>query len=121
MGVGMPAVLYLAVPILINAWFCKRIGFNIGLCMAFTGVGGAIFNQLGNLIIQSAPDGWRRRCLTVGLIIQVAALPFTIFVVRSHPSDLDLQQNPRARANSTSGHAYPGFLILGDILRTDHH
>lgn len=51
MGVGMPAVLYLAVPILINAWFCKRIGFNIGLCMAFTGVGGAIFNQLGNLII----------------------------------------------------------------------
>ena len=98
MGVGMPAVLYLAVPILINAWFCKRIGFNIGLCMAFTGVGDAIFNQLGNLIIQSAPDGWRRRRLTVGLIIQVAALPFTIFVVRSHPSDLDLQQNPRARA-----------------------
>ena len=91
MGVGMPAVLYLAVPTLINAWFCKRIGFNIGLCMAFTGIGGAVFNQLGNSIIQSAPDGWRRGYLTFGIIILVVTLPFTIFVVRSHPSDLGLQ------------------------------
>lgn len=91
MGMGMPSIIYLAVPTLINAWFTKRVGFCIGLCMAFTGIGGAIFNQLGNSIISSAPDGWRRGYLVFGLIILVATLPFTIFVVRTSPADMGLK------------------------------
>lgn len=90
-GMGMPSIIYLAVPALINAWFAKRVGFYIGLCMAFTGIGGAIFNQLGNTIIRSAPDGWRRGYLVFGLIILVTTLPFTIFVVRTNPADVGLK------------------------------
>ena len=44
MGIGSAPLLYLAIPTLINAWFVKRVGFFVGLCMAFTGIGGVIFN-----------------------------------------------------------------------------
>lgn len=85
LGIGMPAILYLSVPTLINAWFRKRVGFFIGLCMAFTGIGGVIFNQIGTMIIRSAPDGWRRGYLVFAILILVVTLPFTIFVIRGTP------------------------------------
>ena len=53
MGVGMTPFVYLVVPTLINAWFAKRVGFFIGLCMSFSGVIGAIFNPIGTEIIRS--------------------------------------------------------------------
>ena len=90
MGVGVAPLIYLAVPTLINAWCQERVGFFVGLCMAFTGIGGVIFNPIGTSIIQSAPDGWRRAYLVFGIIILVGTLPFTLFVVRSRPSDMGL-------------------------------
>ena len=87
MGIGLPALLYLAVPAMINAWFKVKVGFLTGLCMAFTGIGGVIFNQLGTVLIRTGHDGWRRGYLVFGLIILVVTLPFTIFIVRSDPSE----------------------------------
>ena len=90
MGVGMAPLIYLAVPTLINAWCVKRVGFFVGLCMAFTGIGGVIFNPLGTALIQSGPEGWRTAYLVFGLITLVGTLPFTLFVVRSKPEDKGL-------------------------------
>lgn len=90
LGVGTAPLIYFCVPTLINAWFKKRAGFFIGLCMSFTGIGGVIFNQVGSMLIGSAADGWRSGYLTFGIIMLAAALPFTVFVVRSRPSDLGL-------------------------------
>ena len=38
MGVGVAPLIYLAVPTLINAWCRERVGFFVGLAMAFTGI-----------------------------------------------------------------------------------
>lgn len=90
MGIGLPALLYLAVPAMINAWFKVKVGFLTGLCMAFTGIGGVIFNQLGTILIRTGQDGWRKGYLVFGIIILVVTLPFTIFIVRSDPSEKGL-------------------------------
>lgn len=90
LGVGMAPLIYLSVPTLINAWCVKRVGFFVGLCMAFTGIGGVIFNPLGTALIQSGPEGWRTAYLVFGIIALVGTLPFTLFVVRSKPEDKGL-------------------------------
>ena len=90
LGIGVAPLIYLAVPTLINAWCVKRVGFFVGLCMAFTGIGGVIFNPLGTSIIQSSPEGWRQAYLVFGIIILVGTLPFTLFVVRGKPADKGL-------------------------------
>lgn len=89
-GVGIAPLIYLAVPTLINAWCVKNVGFFVGLCMAFTGIGGVIFNPIGTSIIQSDPEGWRLAYRVFGIITLVGALPFTLFVIRSKPEDKGL-------------------------------
>ena len=38
LGIGIPALMFLCVPALINDWFDQRVGTFIGLCFAFTGI-----------------------------------------------------------------------------------
>lgn len=91
MGVGLAMILVLAVPTLINRWFRRSVGFYIGLCMAFTGVGGVVFNLLGGYLIGTGPEGWRVGYFAFGIICVVLALPFTMFCIRSRPSDIGMQ------------------------------
>lgn len=89
-GIGLPGLIFLAVPTLIGNWFSKRVGFFTGLCFAFTGIGGALFNPIGSTLIASGSDGWRMCYFIFAAIILVCTLPFTFFVVRNKPSDLGL-------------------------------
>ena len=91
LGLGEITLLWLAVPTLINRWFADRAGFFIGLCMAFTGIGGVIFNPIGTALINMGPEGWRTGYLVFGIIVLVVTLPFTAFIVRSKPSDKGVQ------------------------------
>lgn len=90
LGIGTAPLIYLAVPTLINAWCKKKVGFFVGLCMAFTGIGGVVFNPLGTALISSGTEGWRMGYLVFGLIVLIVALPFTFLVVRSKPADKGL-------------------------------
>lgn len=89
-GIGLPGLIFLAVPTLIGNWFSRRVGFFTGLCFAFTGIGGALFNPIGSTLIASGSDGWRMCYFIFAAIILVCTLPFTFFVVRDKPSDLGL-------------------------------
>lgn len=90
MGVGLAPLLYLAIPTLINAWFVKRVGFFVGLCMAFTGIGGVIFNPVGTALIAGGAESWRVAYMVFGVIILVGTLPFTLLVIRNTPADKGL-------------------------------
>ncbi|RDB64435.1 MFS transporter [Gordonibacter sp. 28C] len=105
MGCGDSALLYLATPTLINRWFKKRNGFFIGLSMAFTGVGGIVFNMVGGSLIASGPEGWRMGYLVFGIIALVLALPFTAFVIRSYPADKGLLPYGYEESQTNSGEA----------------
>ena len=91
MGFGVAPLIYLSVPTLINNWCVKRVGFFVGLCMAFTGIGGVIFNPIGTALIQSGPEGWRTAYLVFGIIVLAGTLPFTLFVIRTKPEDKGLE------------------------------
>ncbi len=86
-GLGVAVTLYLAAPTMIARWFRDRVGFFVGLCMAFSGVGGVVFNGIGGVLIASGPEGWRTAFLIFGL---GRSLPFTLFAVRSRPADRGL-------------------------------
>ena len=122
LGVGVAPLIYLAVPTLINAWCVKRVGFFVGLCMAFTGIGGVIFNPIGTAIIQSSPEGWRQAYLVFGIIILVGTLPFTLFVVRGKPADKGLLPSGAGEkdAADTDGAATVGTqgVSAADAMRT---
>ncbi|WP_423977369.1 MFS transporter, partial [Lancefieldella rimae] len=108
-GIGLPGLIFLAVPTLIGNWFSKRVGFFTGLCFAFTGIGGALFNPIGSTLIASGSDGWRMCYFIFAAIILVCTLPFTFFVVRDKPSDLGLlpmgsgEKNVEASASTDTG------------------
>lgn len=111
MGFGVAPLIYLSVPTLINNWCVKRVGFFVGLCMAFTGIGGVIFNPVGTALIQSGPEGWRTAYLVFGIIVLAGTLPFTLFVIRTRPADKGLepyganeaQDNEPAQEAATTG------------------
>lgn len=106
LGFGIAPLIYLAVPSLINAWCKKKVGFFVGLCMAFTGIGGVIFNPVGSALIATGAEGWRTGYLVFGLLCLIA-LPFTAFVIRSHPSDKGLQAYGYDEARSSEAEASP--------------
>lgn len=102
MGAGVSPLIYLAVPQLIGSWFAERVGFFTGLCMAFTGIGGVIFNPVGTALIQSGPEGWRTAYLVFGAVILIGTLPFTALVVRGDPREkglLALGAKPRSASS----------------------
>lgn len=90
LGVGVGPLVWLAVPTLVNAWCVKRVGFFVGLCMAFTGIGGVVFNPVGTALIGMGPEGWRLGYLVFGIVILVAALPVTLLIIRSNPAEKGL-------------------------------
>jgi MFS family permease len=88
LGVAMAFLLYLMVPTMINRWFKTRVGFFMGLCSAFTGIGGVLFNPFGGYMI--ANYGWRAGYLSFAVLTLVIALPFAL-LMRSHPADKGLK------------------------------
>ena len=66
MGAANTILLYLMVPTMIDRWFKDRVGFFVGLALAFTGIGAVVFNPLGGWLIKSF--GWRSGYLVFGII-----------------------------------------------------
>ncbi len=89
MGLGTGSLVLLAAPILIGNWFKEKVGLAMGISMSFSGIGGAIFNPIGSLIIENY--GWRSAYFTLGLLALIIMLPFTLFVFRFRPSDMGLR------------------------------
>lgn len=88
MGVSMSFILLLMTPTLINFWFKEKVGLFMGVCLAFTGFGGVVFNPIGAALITQF--GWRGAYMILGIIIAVACLPFTLLVVRRTPAEKGL-------------------------------
>lgn len=101
MGLGITFLMFVAVPTLIDRWFSKRVGFFVGICMAFTGVGGVVFNPVGGWLI--GEFGWRAGYLAFGVIALAIGLPFALLVIRSNPRDKGLLPCGYEASESTDG------------------
>lgn len=89
MGLGEISILWLAIPTLINRWFKKNAGFLIGVCMAMTGAGGAVWNSLFT-VLRAGDTPYQAIYLIWGVIALVTALPFTLLAIRSTPEEVGL-------------------------------
>lgn len=89
MGICNSFSLILPVPILINNWFSKKLGLVMGVVLAFSGIGGVIFNMLGSMIIENY--GWRAAYVSLATIGAVLVLPCTFFLIKSKPADMGLK------------------------------
>ena len=88
MGIAVGMLLFLAPSTLINRWFAKRAGVMLGICMAFTGVGGMVWSTVGGLLIDAI--GWSATYL-VFAALSALTLPVTLFMVASRPADKGLK------------------------------
>jgi OFA family oxalate/formate antiporter-like MFS transporter len=117
LGLGEITLLWLAVPTLINRWFVDRAGFFIGLCMAFTGIGGAIWSAVFTVLRSSGID-FHTIYLIWGVIALVTSLPFTIFCVRNSPEDCGLAPYGAAAASAGAAAAKPTGLSAKKAMKT---
>ncbi len=87
---GLPAVIVLGMgtATLINRWFKRYVGMLIGVCTACAGLGGVVFLQLGQTLIDAS--GWRAAHLVFAAIIVAVIVPVTLLCVRSFPADRGL-------------------------------
>ena len=120
LGLGEITILWLAIPTLINRWFVERAGFFIGLCMAFTGIGGAIWNAVFTALITNGYD-FHTLYLIWGVIALVTSLPFTLFCVRNSPEDCGLAPYGASMQKDSAGAetaAKPSGLDASFVMKT---
>lgn len=83
-GFGFSFITYLMGPILINNWFKKNAGTVLGVVLAFSNLGGAVFGTVAGSMIASM--GWQPAMRICALIALVIGLPFAIFGLRYKPN-----------------------------------
>jgi MFS family permease len=88
LGIGSTFLIYGSIPLIMNNWFKAKVGTSLGIAMAFMGVGGAIFAQVTGVLIESI--GWRSTYIVLSAIVAILILPFSIFVIRSKPEQLNM-------------------------------
>ncbi len=87
-GLGALVLMSLAAPTLINRWFNRHMGLLIGICVACTGVGAAVWNMLGGALLSSFD--WRTCYIVFGLVGALISIPPCLFFIRSYPKDVGL-------------------------------
>ncbi|MED1607673.1 MFS transporter [Cytobacillus kochii] len=88
LGIGSTFLIYGSIPLIMNNWFKAKAGTSLGIAMAFMGIGGAIFAQITGILIENI--GWRLTYIVLGVIVAILILPFTLFVIRSKPEQLQM-------------------------------
>jgi len=88
-GIAGAFLLYVPVPLLINAWFVEKRETALGIAMLSSGLMAAICSPIFNRIIEAY--GWRFTCIINGLVGLIVALPpIWLFAVKT-PEELGLK------------------------------
>lgn len=86
-GISYSFVCYLLLSIVIVNWYKVNTGTVMGIASAFTGIGGAIWSTVAGQLCANV--GLSKAALIMGIISLVISLPFAVFVIRKHPSDVN--------------------------------
>ncbi len=88
-GFSSSFLLYVPIPLILNAWFHKKAGFAMGITMLSSGVAGLLTNPIMQRLI--AGRGWRFASYVNGLLIIVLSVPFILIFIRRSPSELGMR------------------------------
>lgn len=106
-GLAGVVLMFLMLPTMVNRWFAKNVATVIGICVAMTGVGGAIWVMVGGMIIVAAD--WRTAYMAFGVIAVLISVPATLFLVRSYPSDCGVEPYGLSELRSASAGCESGL------------
>ncbi len=87
-GVSTAFIMFVTAPMILGHWFKKRSGFAIGICSAFSGVMGILFNPIGSAIIDRF--GWQMGYFSFGILAFLMTFPVSVFLLRIRPRDMGL-------------------------------
>lgn len=91
---------------LVSHWFVARRGTAIGIALVGTSLGGVIFPQINNRLIESM--GWRETFQSE-VFIPVVLLLLAFFVIRNKPSDIQMEPVGGEEVNSAAGTSLSGM------------
>ncbi|MGM9661694.1 MAG: MFS transporter [Oscillospiraceae bacterium] len=107
-GLGLSVTCYILIPVLMNNWFAVGAGSAMGICMAMTGIGGAVFSPIVGKLIANPAIGWRPSYLIMAAISWVPCI-IAASMLRLKPADKGLEpygierlEEERARAAEAS-------------------
>ena len=89
LGIGSTFLIYGTIPLLMNNWFKTKSATALGFAMAFMGIGGATFAQITGALIESI--GWRSTYMTLGIVVAIMIIPFSLLVIRTSPEKLNMK------------------------------
>lgn len=115
MGVGVASTGLIAVSVLVTNWFVERRGLAMGIALSASGLGGLVFNPLGDRVL--ALYGWQATYLFFAASIALLAIPPS-FILCTRPRDRGLLP---LGSNGTTDGAMPveeGGLSLRESLST---
>ncbi len=80
---------FIPVSRLLTRWFVRRRGTAIGLTMVGISAGGLVMSPLVGML--NSYFTWRASYIFLGLLVWVLAIPMTLFVMKSGPSEMGLR------------------------------
>ncbi|MBQ7705423.1 MAG: MFS transporter [Selenomonadaceae bacterium] len=114
LGIALTFLMYLGFPTIIPRWFNKKVGLMIGIAAAGSSIGGAIFNPICGMLINSY--GWRMTYIILGAAILILIAPISGIFLRNKPADVGLkpygESKISARQNKNDGYEYRAVLKM---------
>lgn len=107
------------VPFLLNQWFSGKAGTATGIAMAFSGLGGIVFNPFTAWLI--ACFGWRMTIVVLSLVMLLLAVIALVLLFHDTAPEQrkeDAQVSPRGDAAQASSAPFPyrKFLLCATAL-----
>ena len=87
-GIGTSFSVATTATALVNNWFCTHRGTVLGVVLAASGIGGALFSQLVSFMIETM--GWRFSYRTAACLAFASFIMVFLFI-REHPSSMGLE------------------------------
>ncbi len=98
MGIGVASTGLIAVSVLVTNWFTERRGLAMGIALSASGLGGVIYNPLGNWFLEQY--SWQSTYLLFSFSIALLSIP-PAFLMRTRPQEIGLL--PYGAGSMTAG------------------
>ncbi|MCD6571203.1 MAG: MFS transporter [Deltaproteobacteria bacterium] len=113
-GIGHAGSHIIPVTMAISNWFDKKRGIAMGIVFTGTGLGGLVFNPLGNWLILTY--GWRQAYITLGGIMAIICIPVAVLLMRLSPTPYGLYPDGKEKKEGLIK-GIPSGLTLSESMR----
>ncbi len=114
-SISISLISVLPLSLILSNWFVKNRGLAIGIAFMGSGVGGMIISSLAGIWIVSF--GWRITYQILALIMLIAIIPCTFFIICIHPKEMGLMPYGSDDIESEYREEDDG-IMLSDALKT---